>query len=208
MQVRVAVPSRKKSLDIGAAPVDPLARVVADVASGDRAAFRALYDATCSRVFGLSLQILRDRSAAEEATVDVYEQIWRQAPRFDSTKGSVPTWITSMARTRAIDLRRTRSRTQERETALDDGQMERLAESERDPVDASVERERARRVRSALEALPREQRRAVEAAFFGGLSHTEIAAALGQPLGTVKTRIRSALSALRRALAIHESEIA
>jgi RNA polymerase sigma-70 factor, ECF subfamily len=216
MQVSLAVPPRKKPPEIGALstdlssapPGDPLAQVVADVAAGDRAAFRALYDATAARVFGLSLQILRDRAAAEEAAVDVYAQIWRQASRYEIEKGSVATWITSMARTRAIDLRRTRARAQDRETALDEVQIERLCECGRDPVEASAESERAGRVRGALDSLPHEQRRAVEAAFFGGLSHTEIAQALGQPLGTVKTRIRSGLSTLRRALATHESEFA
>ena len=208
MQVSLAVPSRKKPLEPDRPPADRLGVIVAQVAAGDGTAFRALYDATSTRVFGFSLQILRDRAAAEEATLDVYAQIWRQASRYDPAKGSVTTWITSMARTRAIDVRRARTREQEREVALDELKIERLGESGLDPADASSESEQRSRVRGALDALPHEQRRAVEAAFYRGLSHTEIASALGQPLGTVKTRIRSGLAALRRTLAAHESEFA
>jgi RNA polymerase sigma-70 factor (ECF subfamily) len=208
MQVSLAVPARKKTSEPERPPVDRLEEVVAEVAAGDRAAFRALYDATSSRVYGFALQILRDRAAAEEASLDVYAQLWRQAACYDRSKGSVAAWIASIARTRAIDVRRARAREQERAIALDELTFDHLRESGPDPFDASFARERELSVRGALDALPHEQRRAVEAAFFRGLSHTEIAAALGEPLGTVKTRIRSGLAALRRALAAHESECA
>jgi RNA polymerase sigma-70 factor (ECF subfamily) len=201
MQVGLAEPPRKKPHAPPAPTTDSLVALVADVAAGDRAAFRALYDATSAHVFGLAMEILRDRASAEEAVIDLYAQIWKQAARYDAEKGSVLTWIATLARTRAIDVRRVRARTLERETSVDDTQIERLGESGPDPLDASVESERARIVRGALERLPHEQRRAVEAAFFGGLSHTEIARAQGQPLGTVKTRIRSGLAALHQALA-------
>jgi RNA polymerase sigma-70 factor (ECF subfamily) len=201
MQVRLAGPLRKKSHAPRATTTDPLAPVVAQVASGDRAAFRVLYDATSARVFGLALEILRERASAEEAVIDVYAQIWKQAARYDLEKGSVLAWIATLARTRAIDIRRARTRTLERETSVDDVRLESLGESGPDPLDATLERERVRLVRGALDRLPREQRRAVEAAFFGGLSHTEIAHSQGQPLGTVKTRIRSGLAALHQALA-------
>lgn len=214
METRLAPTPRKRPEVPTTPPTDAqaavkvLAEIVAEVASGDQVAFRVLYDATSARVMGLALQILRDRSAAEDALVDVYAQVWRQASRYDPAKGSVPTWIATMARTRAIDVRRNRARTQRRETALDDAALEGLRELGPDPADASADRERAHRVRGALEGLPREQRRALEAAYFSGLSHTEVAQALGQPLGTVKTRIRSGLSALRQALTPTEGEFA
>jgi RNA polymerase sigma-70 factor (ECF subfamily) len=176
-----------------------LAAVVARVAAGDERALESLYDLTSRRVFALALQILRDRGAAEEATLDVYTQVWRQAVRYDAQKGSPLGWLLTIGRTRAIDLLRSRARGADRETGLEDALA--VADVKRDPVDASADAEDARRVRRALSSIPRDQREALVAAFYGGLSHTEVAAALGKPLGTVKTRIRSGLIQLRRLLA-------
>jgi RNA polymerase sigma-70 factor (ECF subfamily) len=208
METGLAVTPERHASELGAALTDSLGSLMTAVAAGDRAAFRALYDATSARVLGLALQVLRDRAAAEEALVDVYAQVWRQASRYDPEKGSVLTWIATIARTRAVDVRRCRSRAAGREASVDEVRLEAVRDTGPDPSDASADVERARLVRGALAALPREQRRALEAAFFGGLSHSEIADALGQPLGTVKTRIRSGLAALRRALAPAEGEFA
>lgn len=186
---------------------DPLVPLVTRVAEGDEGALRELYDATSAQVFGLCLALLRDRGAAEEALVEVFAQLWRQAERYDPGRGPVASWIATLARTRSIDLRRARERQNARRASLDLTHFEQLADPAPAPDEASYISERAARVRCALEALPAEQRRAVEAAFFHGLSHSEVAEALGQPLGTIKTRIRSGLSALRRALATAESEI-
>lgn len=187
---------------------DPLASLVARIASGDEAALRALYDSTSARTLGIATQILRDSLSAEEAVVEVYAQVWRQAGRYDAAKGLVSTWIATLARTRAIDVRRARQRHGLRHADLDSAPPEALRDSATGPLDAALERDRAERVQAALRTLPKEQQSALEAAFFGGFSHTEIAAALGQPLGTVKTRIRSGLIALRRALATFEGELA
>lgn len=186
---------------------DPLAALVARVALGDEGALRGLYDELAPRVLGLATQILRDRAAAEEAVVDVFAQVWRQAARYEPMKGSVATWITTLARTRAIDLRRSRARHATREAEIEADDAEVFRDAAPTPFETAAGLDRAERVQAALATLPHEQRRAVEAAFFGGLSHTEIAAAFGHPLGTVKTRIRSGLVALRTALAAVEGEV-
>jgi RNA polymerase sigma-70 factor (ECF subfamily) len=187
---------------------EPLAADLALVARGDEAALRRVYEATAARVLGIAAQILRDRSAAEDVVVEVYSQVWRQADRYEAAKGSVATWIGTLARTRAIDLRRAGARHARRETEIEPDDVRGILDPAPAPFLAAAEADRSHLVRAALERLPGEQRRALEAAFYGGLSHTEIAAALGAPLGTVKTRIRSGLSALRLSLAASEGEIA
>jgi RNA polymerase sigma-70 factor (ECF subfamily) len=177
---------------------DPLRAFVAELSTGDEAALGSIYDATCRRVFGLALRIVRDRLAAEEVVHEVYAQVWRQADRYDAAKGTVATWLLTLTRSRAIDVLRTRERLQGRFESLPDS-LE-LCDSSPDPEQRSEERERAPSVRQALKRLPREQRQVLEAAFFDGLSHSEVARALGAPLGTVKTRIRTGLEAIRRAL--------
>jgi RNA polymerase sigma-70 factor, ECF subfamily len=190
-------------------PPDPtLAACLARVAHGDEAALRTVYDALAPRVLGLAQQILRDRAVAEEALVEVFAQVWRQAGRYEPIKGSVTTWICTLARTRAIDLRRQRQRHAMRQADLPDAEIEFFVDPGDSPLSSAAAQDRAELIQHALDDLPGEQRRAVVAAFFGGLSHTEIATAFGQPLGTVKTRIRSGLAALRTALATVEGEVA
>jgi RNA polymerase sigma-70 factor (ECF subfamily) len=186
---------------------DDLAACLARVASCDELALKIVYDALAPRVLGIAQQILRDRASAEEATVDVFAQVWRQAARYDAGKGSVSTWVCTLARTRAIDLRRQRQRHQSREAALSASDVDAFSDPQASPVRDAVASDRADVIQGALDGLPGEQRRALVAAFFGGLSHTEIAASFGQPLGTVKTRIRSGLAALRTALSSFEGEV-
>ncbi len=182
--------------------------MVTRVAAGDETALRRLYEEVGPRVLGIAVQILGDRSIAEDVVVEVFSQVWKQADRYDPTKGSVTTWIGTLARTRAIDLRRSRQRHSRREAALEADDVNQLLDPGQTPLLFAGDADRGELVRAALDRLPTEQRRAVEAAFFGGLSHTEIAAALGAPLGTVKTRIRSGLSTLRATLASAEGEMA
>ncbi|MBK7877398.1 MAG: sigma-70 family RNA polymerase sigma factor [Planctomycetes bacterium] len=200
---------RRTSPHPGPAPAadDPLAALVLRVAEGDEAAFRELYDALSPRVNGLALRILRDRAAAEEAVVDVFTQVWKQAARHDPAKGSVASWVLTVARTRAIDLSRIQKRRSRRETGVDPEAIEALPDPTEGPITAAVGDEHARVLRAALERLPREQRAAVELAFFSGFSHTEVASALRAPLGTVKTRIRTGLSTLRTTLASVEGDL-
>jgi RNA polymerase sigma-70 factor, ECF subfamily len=187
---------------------DELCACLARVAHGDEAALRTVYDALAPRVLGLAQQILRDRAVAEEAVVDVFAQVWRQAARYEPIKGSVTTWVCTLARTRAIDLRRARQRHATRQADLDEAEIQFFVDPGDSPLANAAAQDRAGLIQSALDELPGDQRKAVVAAFFGGLSHTEIAAAFQQPLGTVKTRIRSGLAALRTALATAEGEVA
>lgn len=166
------------------APPPLHARLVA----GDPAALADLYDLAAGLVFGLVLRILRDRAEAEDVVQEVFVQVWRQAERFDPARGSLNAWLCTIARTRALDrLRRRAARREEPE-----GSQPPAVEAPR-PEDALA-------VRAALESLPAPQREALALAYFEGLTHTEIAARLGEPLGTVKTRIRAALLRLRGAL--------
>jgi RNA polymerase sigma-70 factor (ECF subfamily) len=170
-----------------------------DVAAGDQVALGALYDATSRRVFGLALRILRDRDAAEEVTLDVYTRVWQQASRFDVSRGSAEAWLLTLTHHQAIDRVRSRKRLAGRELPLEPDLD--VPDGQPSPETLSTDADMARKVREALQEIPEEQRKAIVAAYFGGLSHSEIAAEFGQPLGTIKTRIRSGMGALRRALA-------
>lgn len=170
------------------------ADLIAAAAAGDQQALAALYDATSRTVYGLLLRILSDPSAAEEVLLDVYTQVWRQAGAYSRERGTPMAWMTTIARSRAIDrLRRTRQE-QQRTEPLD--KAARCAGSESVEDEASAGEVRAV-VRAALDALTPEQREVIELAYYGGMSHSEIAAARGLPLGTVKTRTRLGMMRLR-----------
>jgi RNA polymerase sigma-70 factor (ECF subfamily) len=162
--------------------------LVQRVAGGDAHALTALYDGTSRLVFGLVMRVLGDRSAAEEVLLDVYTQVWRQAVSYDRERGSPLAWLMMIARTRAIDRLRSGRQAQQRSEPLEKALDERSVEA--DPEEAAVTSERETMVRSALESLSTEQREVIELAYYKGLSHSEIATQLGQPLGTVKTRTR------------------
>lgn len=177
---------------------DALAEVLARMAAGDGRALEALYDATSAQVYGWALRILRDEAAAEDAVLDVFTQVWKKAAQYDPARGSVRVWILALARSRAIDRFRAEKRRSRREDGIEAALG--LADDAANPETASEASRRARVVRLALESLPVEQRRAIEAAFYGGMTHVEVSEALGEPLGTVKTRIRTGLNTLRRVL--------
>jgi RNA polymerase sigma-70 factor, ECF subfamily len=168
------------------------------MAAGDQSALSSLYDATSRVVYGLALRILGDPADAEEVTLDVYSQAWRQVSRYDETRGDGLTWLLTLARSRAIDRLRSRAGARKRETALDT--ISNVATLTPDPESQSSFAERARRVRSALSLLSPEQREVIELAYFEGLTHVEIAERLRQPLGTAKSRIRLGMAKLRDAL--------
>lgn len=175
------------------------AELIRAAAAGDQHALAALYDATSRTVYGLLLRILADASAAEEVLVDVYEQAWRQAGLYSRERGSPLAWLTTIARSRAIDrLRRGRREQQQTEP------LEVAAASVLSSAASAEEEVRAGEVRAvvraALEALAPEQREVIELAYYAGMSHSEIAAARGLPLGTVKTRTRLGLMRLREML--------
>ena len=168
------------------------------VADGDQYALNTLYDATNRLVFGLVLRILNDRSTAEEVILDVYTQVWRQAALYDRSRGAPLAWIVTIARSRAIDRLRSGRLEQQSKEPLD--AVAEIRATTISPEESTFSSERQRLIRSALDALSPEQREVIELAYYSGLSHTEIAAKLGQPLGTVKTRTRLGMMKLRESL--------
>lgn len=177
------------------------AALIARIARGETAALDALYDRYSRLVFSVVLTTLGDRSTAEEATLDAFMRVWRSAASYDPSRGKVSTWLLTVARHHAIDiLRRGSTRAESRSVSLDD--LFFAADPDATDPGADVELSAQRkRVREALEQLPTEQRQALALAYFKGLSQKEIADQLKQPLGTVKTRIRLAMSKLRTLLA-------
>jgi RNA polymerase sigma-70 factor (ECF subfamily) len=168
------------------------------IASGDSAALSDLYDLSNRFVYGICLKVLRNSADAEEVTLDVYTQAWRQASRFDADRGEPLAWLLMLARSRAIDRLRSRGGVRRHEEDLE--QVRDLASPGIDPETGSSLSQRASTVRAALAGLPAEQREVIELAYFEGLTHTEIAERLAQPLGTTKSRIRLALQRLRNVI--------
>jgi RNA polymerase sigma-70 factor (ECF subfamily) len=156
--------------------------------TGDHKALGEFYDLYAGLVNGLAIRILRDRAEAEDVVQEVFVQVWRQATRFDPHRGSPEAWLCTIARSRALDrLRRRTSRREEVSTAA--------------PGAVALPRsDEALAVRKALEALSPDQRRALELAYYEGLTQSEIAERLREPLGTIKTRIRTAMIRLREVL--------
>lgn len=176
------------------------------IASGNEHALGALYDRWSPLVFSLCVHILGDDDEAEEAVEETFWQAWRQAARFDTTRGAVSTWLTTIARSRALDrLRASRRRKEEAMSDLSQSKrmaVEAIARREDDPARHAEVAERRVLVRQALLALPAEQREVLELGYFRGLSQTEIAEHTGQPLGTIKTRVRLAMEKLRDRLGV------
>ena len=171
------------------------------LASGDQASAAGLYDRHARPIYSLILRIVGDEGEAEDVLQDVFAQAFRQAARYDAARGPVAAWLLMMARSRSIDRLRARRARPEAQTADDERAMEEMAGSLPDAASAMLGVEQARIVRQALRELPLLQRVAIELAFYEGLSQSEIAERLEQPLGTVKTRIRLGLLKLRDALA-------
>lgn len=168
------------------------------LAAGDVDAAAELYDRHAARVFALARRILRNDSDAEDVVQEVFSQVWRSARRYETARGTVAGWMLVIARTRAIDRLRARRITPD---AVADAPLDTIPGNTIAPSDQVVSDEQAARVRHALAVLPDEQRVALELAYFEGLTQSEIADRLATPLGTVKTRIRTALSTLRGSLA-------
>jgi RNA polymerase sigma-70 factor (ECF subfamily) len=174
-------------------------RLIARVVEGDRGAFEMLYDRYASTVLGLALRMLGDREVAEDAVQEIFWRVWRRLGSFDRSRAFAP-WLFGIAHNYCIDeLRRRKVRPQ---SVYEDDENPILSEiaDEADVGESALLAEQGRLVRSALEQLPEEQRQTLLLAYFGGLTQQEIAVKLGNPLGTVKTRMRLGLQKLRAVL--------
>jgi RNA polymerase sigma-70 factor (ECF subfamily) len=178
--------------------------MIARIGQGDQSAFSALYDRLSGPLYSLALKMLGDTAEAQDALQDVFVQIWSRAATYDQKQSSVFSWTVLLTRSRVIDRLRARSRrlrvvvgpTDDKDIRIDVAD----ASTVESVADTANKNDEAARVRSVLNNLPSEQREAIELAFFGHLTHHEIAARLGQPVGTVKARIRRGLLKLRQRL--------
>lgn len=178
------------------------AALVQRLLRSDVNAFEQLYDRHSRIVYSVVLRILRQVSTAEEVVQEVFLQVWRNSGQYDASRGPFIPWLLTLARNRALDHLRLKSERQRRLEEQPDDHVGGLPQTVVDPhyEQALDEKRRAERVRSLIAALPSQQRRAIELAYFAGLSHSEIAAALKEPLGTVKSWIRNALLRLKEEL--------
>ena len=196
MWLLAALARMQPAADLQAEDVKSLRLIV----SGDQGAAAGLYARHSRPLYSLILRILGDEAEAEDVLQEVFVQAFRQAGRYDAARGAVAAWLLMMARSRAIDRLRTRRTRVEGRTGevqvLND-----LPDAQPDAASVMLDQEQTRLVRDALAELPLLQRVAIELAYYEGLSHTEIAQRLEQPLGTVKTRIRLGLLKLRDVLA-------
>lgn len=185
----------KRRTSVAVADEASLQARIARIVRQDEHALAELYDALAGRVYGLALRITRQVQTAEEVTEDAFWQVWRQAPRFDPTRGSVLSWILTIARSRALDALRRRDPAE----ALDERYLADLeaCSNPQDLLQAVQQHHRLHAALAGLDALPRQL---LALAFFRGLSHEEIACQMKLPLGTVKSHIRRALLRLRELL--------
>ena len=185
--------------DQNAADLDAVARM----AAGAESALATLYDRHATAVYSLALRITRRPQDAEDVTQQVFAQAWRTAARHDRSRGAVAAWLLMMARSRAIDCLRRRESA--REGTVDDSQLAAIPDPEPGVEYVVATRQQVEQVSAAMAALPDEQRRALELAYYEGLTQREIASRTSTPLGTVKTRVRTALMSLRIAIMGHGS---
>lgn len=170
------------------------------IGKGDQVSFAAFYDRYSAVLFSVAYRVLNDQTGAQDVLQDVFLQIWGKASTYDPTRGKPLTWAVTMTRNKAIDRLRARQRRArlkdevERETRPDDPAVDQPA------LNKVESREQGEMVRQAVRTLPAEQRKAIEMAFFSGLTQTEIAEQIGAPLGTVKARIRRGMMKLRDTL--------
>jgi RNA polymerase sigma-70 factor (ECF subfamily) len=167
--------------------------LVTAIRSGDQGAMAALYDRFSSIVYAVALRVLQETTAAEDVLQDIFMQLWRNPAAFDSSRGNMAAWLAVITRNRAIDALRRRRPQDEIEDVVVAVETDLASETDRSRA--------MEKVRGALQAMPSSQRSALEMAYFEGLTHAEIAEKTGEPLGTVKTRIRTGLISLRKVLA-------
>jgi RNA polymerase sigma-70 factor, ECF subfamily len=178
--------------------------IVRAIAARDQAALQALYERSHRIAFTLIMRIVNNRETAEELTLDVFHDVWRRAPQYDTGNGPVLGWILNQARSRAID----RIRYELRLKRVDRHSRDPLTTTESDDSSEDLNREEVRRrIRLAVAGLRQDEREAIEAAYFSELTYVQAGARLDQPLGTIKTRIRSGLQKLRGRLAPEREDL-
>jgi RNA polymerase sigma-70 factor, ECF subfamily len=169
------------------------AALIARMRAGDQSAMADLYDRYSGVVYGVALRVLANTTAAEDVVQEIFLQLWRNPQSFDAERGRLAPWLAVIARNRAIDHLRKRPL----EDSIDELPISTGVDLESD----AAQKLAIEKVRGVLAQLPAEQRKALELAYFEGMTHTEIAGKTGEPLGTIKTRIRTGLLALRKAFA-------
>ncbi|MFZ3342341.1 MAG: sigma-70 family RNA polymerase sigma factor [Terriglobales bacterium] len=167
--------------------------LVTAIGSGDQGAMAELYDRYSSIVYSVALRVLQDTGGAEDVLQDIFMQLWRSPGAFDASRGNMAAWLSVIARHRAIDALRRRKPEDDFENALVSVEPDLASDADRSRAMAKV--------REAFEMMSPPQRSAIEMAYFEGLTHVEIATKTGEPLGTIKTRIRTGLLSLRKVLA-------
>ena len=183
----------------GGTGVPDLGELFRRSARGDESAFAAVYDATAARVHGLVLRVIRDPAQAEEVTQETFLEAWRIASRFDPDRGSALSWLLTLAHRRAVDRVRSAEAASRRDGTYHDQNSTVAHDSTAEAATTAIE---AQRVRSAMKTLTDVPREAIELAYFGGYTHTEVATMLDLPVGTAKTRIRDGLIRLRDSLGV------
>ncbi|NWF72815.1 MAG: sigma-70 family RNA polymerase sigma factor [Nitrospirae bacterium] len=179
--------------------IDPT--LLARVAKGDHQAFSQLYDHSSTLLFTLAVRILGDQEEAAELLQDVYLEVWRKVSRYDVGRGTPAAWLVTLTKSRAIDRLRARvARGYQATNSLEAGPAAQVTDLGPSPFETQADQEIRIAVEAAVAGLPQAQQQAIELAYYEGLSHTEIAARLNQPLGTVKTRIKLGMSKLREGL--------
>jgi RNA polymerase sigma-70 factor, ECF subfamily len=195
----VLVP-RETDLDQDAHSRAPsLELLLSEIANGDEAAFGALYDELAPRVLGLVRRLLIDHAQSEEVTQEIFLEIWQNAPRYEPGKGGATTWIFTMAHRRAVDRIRSSQAGRDRDVRIGIRDFENDYDNVAETVETTIENERVQKAMSQLTEL---QRQAITLAYYGGYSHSEVAAKLQIPLGTVKTRLRDGMIRLRDELGV------
>ena len=183
----------------GASAAPDLSGLLKACGKGDQGAFAALYDAVSSRVFGLAVRVVRDPAQAEEVAQEAFLEIWRSSSRYDADRGSPLGWLLTIVHRKAVDRVRSAEASSRRDASYHQQNQPVEHDSTAEAAHASLE---ARRVRTALGSLTSIQREALELAYFGGYTHTEVATLLDLPVGTAKTRIRDGLIRLRDTMGV------
>jgi RNA polymerase sigma-70 factor (ECF subfamily) len=181
-------------------PADDLGGLIARVALGDRSSFRRLYEATAPSLLGVALRILKDRGRAEDAVQDAFVNVWQRAGSYRATAGTPLGWLTAIVRNRALDALRSGARHEADSLTDDEDETTDVADERPDPLGLLTQAADALAIRACLETIDGSQRQCLALAYYQGLTHAEMAAHLGSPIGSVKVWLRRGLEKIRRCL--------